>query len=58
MIFGKTFGQEFQRNEAMKPYVLGLVDDTHPAATEFLDDAVMRNGLANHCRGTVLDDAC
>ena len=28
--------------------VLSLVDHTHPATAEFLDDAVVRDGLANH----------
>ena len=27
---------------------LGLVDDTHAAAAEPLDDAVMRDGLPDH----------
>jgi hypothetical protein len=27
---------------------LGLVDDAHPAAPELFDDAVVRNGLADH----------
>ena len=28
--------------------VLGLVDDTHPAAAELLDNAIVRDGLADH----------
>jgi hypothetical protein len=32
----------------MEGYVLGLVDHTHATAPELLDDAVMRDGLANH----------
>ena len=28
--------------------VLGLVDDTHPATAQLLDDAVVRDGLADH----------
>ena len=32
----------------MQAGVLGLVHDAHPAATEFLNDAVMRNGLFDH----------
>ena len=28
--------------------VLGLVDHTHAAAAELFEDAVMRDGLANH----------
>jgi hypothetical protein len=40
-------GQEFQGDEAFKLGVLGFVDDAHPPAAEFLDDAVVRNGLAD-----------
>jgi hypothetical protein len=43
-----VFGQNFQRHEAAKLFVLRLVNDTHSTAAEFLDDAVTRNGLANH----------
>jgi hypothetical protein len=32
----------------MEPCVLGLVDDTHAAPTEPFEDAVMRDGLADH----------
>src|SRR5258705_12113521 len=32
----------------MQPSVGGLIDNTHPAAAEFLDDLVVRNGLADH----------
>src|SRR2546428_5036601 len=40
--------QELQGNEAMQPGVLGLVNNAHPTATEFFNDAVMRDGLAKH----------
>jgi hypothetical protein len=33
---------------AMQPGVFGLVNDTHAAAAQFLDDAVVRDGLADH----------
>ena len=49
-IAGKLIGQEFDGNEAMQPRVLGLVDDTHPASAQFLDDAVVRDGLPDHTR--------
>jgi len=29
-------------------HVLGFIDHTHPAAAEFLQDVVMRDGLADH----------
>jgi len=34
----------------VQPSVLGLVDDTHPSTAELLDDAVVRDGLADHRR--------
>ena len=47
-VLGHFVGQEFQGDEAPKLGVLGLVDDAHPAAAQFLDDAVVRDGLADH----------
>ena len=44
---GNFLRQELQGNKAVQPGVLGLVDHTHTAAAEFLDDAVVRNGLAD-----------
>src|SRR5436305_843498 len=44
-IFGQFIGQEFQGDEATKFGVFGFVYDTHPAAADFLDDPVMRDGL-------------
>ena len=40
--------QELERDKAAEPSVLGLVNHTHAAATEFLDDAVVGDGFANH----------
>src|SRR6266852_9300390 len=40
--------QKLQCNEAVKPSVLGLVNDSHASAAELLDDAVMRDDLSNH----------
>jgi hypothetical protein len=34
----------------MKPRVFGLIDDTHPAAAEFFDDAVVGNRPAKKRR--------
>jgi len=34
----------------VQPGVLSLINHTHPAATEFLDNAVVRNGLFDHRR--------
>ena len=46
-IFCHLFGQELQGHKAVESSVLGLVDDTHPAAAEFLNDAIVRDGLAD-----------
>jgi hypothetical protein len=32
----------------MEGYVLSFIDHTHPAAAELFDDAVVRDGLADH----------
>ena len=44
----QLLGQEFERDEAAKLGVLRLVDHTHPAATKLVDNAVVRDGLADH----------
>ena len=46
-VFGYVVGQELQGDKAVELHVLGFVDHTHAAATELLDDAVVRNGLAD-----------
>jgi hypothetical protein len=40
-VFGYFLGQKLQRDRSVKGYVLSLVDNTHPAAPELLDDAVV-----------------
>ena len=47
-VLGKFFRKEFQRDEASELEVFGFVDHAHPAAAQFLDNAVMRNGFADH----------
>src|ERR1019366_4150744 len=49
-IAGNVFRQESKRDKTMKPPVLGFVDHPHAPAPEFLDNAVMRDGLADHWR--------
>ncbi len=41
-------GHEFQRDFAVEFGVLGFVDHTHAALTEFFKDSVMRNSLPDH----------
>src|SRR5262249_16406100 len=45
-IFGEIFGQEFQCNKSTKFGVFGLVNHAHAAATEFFENAIVRDGLA------------
>src|ERR1700730_11142960 len=44
-------GQKLEGNKPVQVYVLGLVDHTHTAAAQFLDDAVVRDGLTDHSGG-------
>src|SRR2546422_313170 len=45
-VLGKLFRQEFQSYQTAEPGVFCLVHHAHPAATEFFQDAVMRDCLA------------
>jgi hypothetical protein len=40
--------QELQGDKAAQLYVLSLIDNTHAATAQLLDNAVVRNGLADH----------
>jgi hypothetical protein len=40
--------EEFERNFAAELFVLGLVNNAHAPAAKFLNDKVMRYGLADH----------
>ena len=54
-VHGHIIRQKLQSHEAAEFGVFGLVDHTHAAPAELLDDAVVRNGLADHAgsaRGT------
>src|SRR6202790_2156403 len=44
-------GQKLQRNETAQLQVLGFIHHTHPATAELLDDAIVRDGLADHTQG-------
>ena len=45
-VFGKVIRKEFQGNETSEFRVLGLINHTHAAAAQLLDNAVMRDQLA------------
>ena len=47
-VLGKFVRKKFQGNEAPELGVFGLIDHTHAAAAELFDDAVVRDGLADH----------
>jgi hypothetical protein len=40
--------KKLQGHVPAQGFVLGLVHHAHPAATELVDDTVVRDGLANH----------
>jgi hypothetical protein len=49
-VLGYIVGQELESNKPAELHILSLVDNTHTAAAQLLDDAVMRDGLADHWR--------
>ena len=46
-VLGYVVGQGFQRDEATEVGVLSFIDTPIPSPTELLDDAVVRDGLAD-----------
>ena len=46
-VFGYRIRQKLQCDEAVQLHVLSLVNNTHPATTELLDNAVVRDGFAD-----------
>ena len=47
-ISGHVIGQELHSDEAPEFGVFGFVNHAHTTSAELLDDAVMRDGLADH----------
>ena len=47
-VLGHVFGKKFERDKTTEGGILRFVDDTHAAAAELFDDAVVRDGLADH----------
>src|SRR6266700_7528257 len=43
-VSGNLLRQKLESDETMEPGVLGLVDHTHTAAAQLLQDAIVRNG--------------
>ena len=52
-ILGHIIGQKFQGDKSAKHRVFRLIDDAHAAAAEFFDNAIVRDGLADH-QGQIL----
>jgi hypothetical protein len=44
-VWHEPVGKEFQGDEAVELSVLDLVNNTHPATTKPIDNAVVRDGL-------------
>jgi hypothetical protein len=42
-------GQELKSDETVQARVLGLVNHSHAAAAQLFEDAIVRDGLADHC---------
>ena len=49
-IVGDIIGKELEGDEAVQAQIFGLVDDAHPAATEFFNHFVVRDSLADHAK--------
>ena len=47
-VAGDLVGEKFEGDEAVEASVFGFVDHAHAATAEFLEHAVVRDGLANH----------
>ena len=47
--------RELQGDDALELRVLGLLDDAHATLAELLEDAVVRDGGADHCQPAPFD---
>ena len=47
-ILSHIVGKELEGNKAAQLYIFRLIGDAHPPAAEFLDDALVRDGLSDH----------
>ncbi len=57
-VLGNVGRQKLECDKAVEPGVFGFVDNAHTAATQFLDDAVVRNALTDHGRSQNLNVPC
>ena len=47
-VSGYIFREKLESDKATELNVFGLVDDSHTAAAQLLDDAIVRDGLVDH----------
>src|SRR5664279_2050384 len=47
-VLGHTVRQELERHEASELSIFSFVDDAHAPTAQLLDDAVVRDGFADH----------
>ena len=57
-VLGQFLRKKLQGDMSAQIRILGFVNDTHPTPTEFREDAVMRDGLANHGKKAALGGTC
>ena len=57
-VFGQFLRKKLQCDMSAQIRILGFVNDTHPTPTEFREDAVVRDGLANHGKKAALGGTC
>jgi hypothetical protein len=55
-VWGYVFGQKLQSNKAPEFRILSFADDTHTAAAQLLDNAVVRNGLTDQWPESYVDE--
>jgi hypothetical protein len=53
-VFSYTIRKELEGDESPELYIFSLIDHTHTASAQLLDDAVVRNGLADHTGPIIL----
>ena len=45
---GHFIGEKFESDETVQPRVFGFINNTHATAAQLGDNAVVRDGLADH----------
>jgi len=58
MILGEVVGKKLESDKASEAGVFGLVDQSHAAAAEFLDDPIVRDGLVEQRTVPVRGEQC